>query len=164
MQKLLIIKPWFCLINWNVCVEIGKVHSKPWCADLIDGKINCLVDNPPDRNRAETWCLMLVFCSRPFQHVVKLHSCPLIKLLQISFIRVGTEIPLFRQACFYDLLWNEYPDESCVATGGGGVQRRPELIVLSVNVSASVQQNLHHLLVVVYTTLWANKKSACHNW
>lgn len=51
------------------------------------------------------------------------------------------------------LLCDEDLDESCVSTGGGGVQRRPQLVVLSVDAGASVQQDLHHLLVVIYTTL-----------
>lgn len=52
-----------------------------------------------------------------------------------------------------DLLCDEDLDQSCVAAGGSSVQRRPQLIVLSVDTGSSVQQDLHHLLIVIYTTL-----------
>lgn len=51
------------------------------------------------------------------------------------------------------LLCNEDLDQSRVATCSGGVQRRPQLIVLSVDAGSSVQQDLHHLLIVIDTTL-----------
>lgn len=44
-------------------------------------------------------------------------------------------------------------DQSGMAARGGGVQRRPQLVVLGVDVGSSVQQDLHHLLVVVDATL-----------
>lgn len=44
-------------------------------------------------------------------------------------------------------------DQSGMAAGGGGVQWRPQLVVLRVDVGSSVQQDLHHLLVVVDATL-----------
>ncbi|TNN66386.1 hypothetical protein EYF80_023425 [Liparis tanakae] len=45
------------------------------------------------------------------------------------------------------LLCNEDLDQSCVATGGSGVQRRPQLVVLGVDAGSSVQKDLHHLLI-----------------
>lgn len=40
---------------------------------------------------------------------------------------------------FGDLLCNKDYDQSCMATGGGGVQRRPQLVVLRVDIGSSVQ-------------------------
>lgn len=52
-----------------------------------------------------------------------------------------------------DSLCNQDYDQSCMPTGGGGVQRRPQLVVLRVDISSSVQQDLHHLLIIVDATL-----------
>lgn len=51
------------------------------------------------------------------------------------------------------LLRDEDFDQSGVAAGGGGMKRRPQLVVLSVDVGSSVQQDLYHLLVIVNTAL-----------
>lgn len=56
-------------------------------------------------------------------------------------------------ACLHVLLCDENLDQSCVTTCGSGVQRRPQFVVLSVDAGSSVQQDLHHLLIVVDTTL-----------
>lgn len=45
-----------------------------------------------------------------------------------------------------------------MATGRSGVQRRPQLIVLSIDAGSTVQQDLHHLLIVIYTALHGDKK------
>jgi len=59
------------------------------------------------------------------------------------------------------LLCNEDLDQSCVATGSSGVQRRPQLVVLGVDAGSSVQKDLHHLLIVIYTTLEWKRKLYC---
>lgn len=51
------------------------------------------------------------------------------------------------------LLCDEDLDQPSVATRGGGMQRRPQLVVLGVDAGSSVQQDLHHLFVVIDTTL-----------
>lgn len=56
------------------------------------------------------------------------------------------------------LLCDEDLDQSSVATRGGGVQRRPQLVVLGVDAGSSVQQDLHHLFVVIDTTLGRKKE------
>lgn len=59
------------------------------------------------------------------------------------------------------LLRDEDLDQSRVAAGGGGVQRRPQLVVLRVDAGAPVQQDLHHLFVVVDATLgWAEREDS----
>lgn len=57
-----------------------------------------------------------------------------------------------------DSLCNQDYDQSCMPTCGGGVQRRPQLVVLRVDIGASVQQDLHHLLIIVDATLGREKK------
>lgn len=60
----------------------------------------------------------------------------------------------------HHLLCDEDLDQPRVATRGGGVQRRPQLVVLRVDAGAPVQQDLHHLFVVVDATLrWAERVS-----
>lgn len=39
------------------------------------------------------------------------------------------------------------------------MQRRPQFVVLSVNTGSSVQQELHHLLIVVYATLYGERET-----
>lgn len=39
------------------------------------------------------------------------------------------------------------------------MQRRPQFVVLSVNTGSSVQQELHHLLIVVYATLYDERET-----
>lgn len=56
------------------------------------------------------------------------------------------------------LLCDEDLDQSCVATRGGGVQWRPQLIILGIDAGSSVQQDLHHLFVVIDTTLGQKKE------
>lgn len=56
------------------------------------------------------------------------------------------------------LLCNEDLDQPRVATCGGGVQRRPQLVVLSIDAGSSIQQDLHHFLVVIDTTLWGERE------
>lgn len=60
------------------------------------------------------------------------------------------------------LLCDEDLDQSCVATRGGGVQRRPQLVILGIDASSSVQQDLHHLFIVIDTTLERKKERRCH--
>lgn len=38
------------------------------------------------------------------------------------------------------------------------MQRRPQLVVLRVDIGSSVQQDLYHLLIIVNATLWRKKK------
>lgn len=52
-----------------------------------------------------------------------------------------------------DLLYNQYLDKSSMATSSSSVQRSPQFVVLSIDTGSSVQQDLHHVLVVVNTTL-----------
>lgn len=62
-----------------------------------------------------------------------------------------------------DLLCDEDLDQTRVAAGGGGVQRRPQLVVLRVDAGPPVQQDLHHLFVVVNATLrWAERDEGAH--
>lgn len=60
------------------------------------------------------------------------------------------------------LLCDEDLDQSCVATRGGGVQRRPQLVILGVDAGSSVQQDLHHLFIVIDTTLGWEEERRCH--
>lgn len=61
-------------------------------------------------------------------------------------------------ASLHHLLRDEDLDQSRVAAGGGGMQRRPQLVVLRVDAGPPVQQDLHHLFVVVDATLrWAER-------
>lgn len=59
------------------------------------------------------------------------------------------------------LLCDEDLDQSCVATRGGGVQRRPQLVILGIDAGSSVQQDLHHIFVVIDTTLGRKKERRC---
>lgn len=59
------------------------------------------------------------------------------------------------------LLCDEDLDQSCVATRGGGVQRCPQLVILGIDAGSSVQQDLHHLFVVIDTTLRQRKERGC---
>lgn len=57
------------------------------------------------------------------------------------------------------LRWDEDPDNVYVSTAGGGVQRRPLLRVLRVNIGSSFQEKQHDLLVVVNGALMERSES-----
>lgn len=62
-----------------------------------------------------------------------------------------------------DLLCDEDLDQARVAASGGGVQWRPQLVVLRVDAGSPVQQDLHHLFIVVNATLrWAERDEGAH--
>lgn len=52
---------------------------------------------------------------------------------------------------------DEELDQAEVATGGGGMERRPELAVTGVNVGTGFQQHRHHVTVVVDAALGGRK-------
>jgi len=60
------------------------------------------------------------------------------------------------------VLSDEQPAEVEVATGGRGVEWRPQLTVTRVHIGAVVQQQLHHLALTVYTTLHTQAHSASY--
>lgn len=88
-------------------------------------------------------------------------SFPLLSL-RLHFIKTNKTLLTFTERLFTsgtgDLLCNEDLDQSCMAAGGSSVQRRPQLIVLSVDTGSSVQQDLYHLLIVIYTTLHIGRR------
>lgn len=64
-------------------------------------------------------------------------------------------------AYWQDLLGNEYLHQSCVATGRSSMERRPQLVVLRIRTSSSVQEDLHHLFVVIDATLREREDGMC---
>lgn len=72
----------------------------------------------------------------------------------------NTGIRRFYAVLIQDLLCDEDLDQPRVAAGGGGVQRRPQLVVLRVDAGPPVQQDLHHLFVVVDATLRVGRRGA----
>ena len=89
-------------------------------------------------------------------HKVMVQTTSLVTLFflgEAGHLHYKSQHEALQEACLHVLLCNEDLDQSCVATCGRGVQWRPQFVVLSVDAGSSVQQDLHHLLVVVDTTL-----------